>query len=255
VSGLAIGIDGAAHDGVVAVGGTTVAVLGGGHERLYPRRHARLADQIVESGGAVISEHPPDTPPARWTFPRRNRIIAGLSEATVVVEAGRRSGALTTAMWALEQGRSCFVVPGAIGAPRSTGCLDLLRECPGEARVVAGIPELLADLDLPAEADGAVAPSTRRTRRGVAIPSVAAVLLGVGETARLVGRALVAGNATPDDLVVTTDLPVATVLAALTVLEERGLATSAYGRYRPTGLLAAAAAPGRPVTVDRGTGS
>ena len=239
VSGLAIGIDGAAHAGVVAVGGPTVAVLGGGHGRLYPPAHARLADEIVAHGGAVVSEHAPAVAPTRWQFPRRNRIIAGLAEATVVVEAGRRSGALTTAAWALEQGRGCFVVPGALGAPASAGCLDLLRDCHGVVRVVPGIAELLEDLDLPDDPEQAARPDAPTGR--AAVPSVAAVLVELGPAARSVGRALVAGLTAPDDLVAATALPIATVLAALTVLEGRGLVASAYGRYRAAGALAAAA--------------
>jgi DNA processing protein len=243
VSGLAIGIDGAAHAGVVAVGGPTVAVLGGGHGRLYPRAHTRLADEIVANGGAVVSEHAPGTAPTRWSFPRRNRVIAGLAEATVVVEAGRRSGALTTAVWALEQGRGCFVVPGPIGSPSWAGCLELLRECHGLARIVPGVAELLADLDLPD--DEPATPDPSRGEGPPAVPSVGAVLVELGPTARSVGRALVAGLVAPDDLVAATDLPIATVLAALTVLEGRGLVTSAYGRYRPAGALAAAGSGGR----------
>ena len=105
VSGLALGIDAAAHAATLRAGGTTVAVIGGGHLRLYPASHRGLARAIVAQGGAVISEFPPETAPNRGTFPRRNRIISGLADATVVVEAGARSGALTTAAWALEQGR------------------------------------------------------------------------------------------------------------------------------------------------------
>ena len=116
VSGLAIGIDGAAHDAAVTAGGTTVAVIGGGHASIYPRAHAALAEAIVAGGGAVVSELAPDVASTRGTFPRRNRVISGLADATVVVEAPARSGALITASWALEQGRDCFLVPGPIDA-------------------------------------------------------------------------------------------------------------------------------------------
>src|SRR6185369_9089659 len=115
-------------------GGTTVAVIGGGHAHLSPRRHDRLADAIVAGGGAVISEHAPDIEPTHGTFPRRNRIISGASDATVVVEAPARSGALITASWALEQGRPCYLVPGSIDAPASAGCLAFLREFGPEAQ-------------------------------------------------------------------------------------------------------------------------
>ena len=140
VSGLAIGIDGAAHAAVVSAGLPTVAVLGSGHDRLFPKAHRRLAAAIVDAAGAIVSELPPDAGPTKGTFPRRNRLISGLAEATVVVEAAEGSGALITARWALEQGRGCFVVPGSIDAPKSAGCLAFLREFAGEARIVAGVP-------------------------------------------------------------------------------------------------------------------
>jgi DNA protecting protein DprA len=135
VSGLAVGIDGAAHAAVVGEGLATVAVLGGGHARLFPRAHERLADAIVAAGGAVVAELAPETPASRGTFPRRNRLVSGLADATVVVEAGRRSGALITAGWALEQGRECFLVPGPMDSPTSAGCNAFLRSFPGQARV------------------------------------------------------------------------------------------------------------------------
>ena len=146
VSGLAFGIDGVAHEATVRAGGTTVAVIGGGHAVVAPRSHARLAAAIIAGGGAVVSELAPDVKPSHGTFPRRNRIISGLSDATVVVEAPARSGALITASWALEQGRPCYLVPGALDAPASAGCLAFLREWEHEAHIVAGIPQLIADL-------------------------------------------------------------------------------------------------------------
>ena len=121
----------------------TVAVLGGGHARLFPKAHERLADAIVAAGGAVVAELSPETPATMGTFPRRNRLISGLSDATVVVEAGTRSGALITAGWALEQGRECFLVPGPMDAPTSAGCNALLLGFPTQTRIVCGIPELL----------------------------------------------------------------------------------------------------------------
>ena len=155
VSGLAFGIDGAAHEAAVRAGGTTVAVIGGGHAVVAPRSHARLAAAIIEHGGAVVSELPPDVEPSRGTFPRRNRIISGLSDATVVVEAPARSGALITASWALEQGRPCYLVPGALDAPASAGCLAFLREWEREAHIVAGVPQLIADLGFAQPSAGA----------------------------------------------------------------------------------------------------
>jgi DNA processing protein len=236
VSGLAVGIDGAAHAAVVAERGVTVAVLGGGHDRLFPPGHRRLADAILGSGGAIVSELPPEAEPTAGTFPRRNRVISGLADATIVVEAGASSGALLTANWALEQGRECFIVPGAIDSPASAGCLAYLREFPGQARIVAGVPQLLEDLDLvdlPDPLDGAPL-----------APPVAAVLVELGEGARRVAAALVRDLTTVDELVAATTMPIAAVLGALTLLEARGLAVGSYGRYRPSGRLAAAPVAG-----------
>jgi DNA processing protein len=236
VSGLAVGIDGAAHAAVVAERGVTVAVLGGGHDRLFPPGHHRLADAIVATGGAIVSELPPEVEPTSGTFPRRNRVISGLAAATVVVEAGARSGALLTANWALEQGRECFVVPGPIDSPTSVGCLAYLREFAGQARIVAGVPQLLEDLDLVDLADP--------LDGGALAPSVAAILVELGEGARRVAAALVRGLTTVDEIVATTTMPIAAVLGALTLLEARGLAVGSYGRYRPAGRLAAAPTSG-----------
>jgi DNA processing protein len=193
VSGLAVGIDGAAHAAAVHAHGTTVAVIGSGHAVLHPRAHSRLATSIVGGGGAVVSELGPDIAPSKGTFPRRNRIVSGLADATVVVEAPARSGALITASWALEQGRECFLVPGGVDAPASAGCLSYLREFPGRARIVAGIPQLIEDLGL---ADRLVEP-------GVST-DVAATLSGVSEAAKRLGRELVRGRATVDELVAAT---------------------------------------------------
>jgi len=127
-SGLALGVDGAAHRGALAAGGVTVAVLGSGPDRLYPARHRQLAEAIVEGGGALVSEFAPGSQPRREHFPLRNRVISGLSLATLVIEAALRSGSLITARNALEQGREVFAVPGSIHNPLSKGCHRLLRD-------------------------------------------------------------------------------------------------------------------------------
>jgi DNA processing protein len=222
VSGLAFGIDALAHAAALDTGGTTVAVIGGGHHHVGPRAHLALARLIVEQGGAIVSEHAPDVAPRPGTFPRRNRIISGLADAVVVVEAGERSGALTTAAWALEQGRGCFMVPGPVGAPASAGCLAFLRDYPTAVRIVAGIPELIEDLGLDAPRGGSRVP-----------PGLDE--LGAGE--RAVAAALDRGASTADVLAQVTGLPTAAVLGALTLLEARGMAVGAYGRYAPTGVL------------------
>ena len=242
VSGLAVGIDGAAHAAVVADGSATVGVLGSGHLRLFPRAHQRLAREIVRTGGAVVSELWPDQPPTKNTFPQRNRVISGLADATIVVEAGHRSGALITAKWALEQGRGLFIVPGPLDEPRSAGCLAWLREFPGEARIVAGVPELITDLGLVEGGEAIAADGPGATTHRPERPGLDAVLIELGPTVRTIGAALVAGRGSLDELVAATDLAPATILGAITLLELRGLATSTYGRYRAAGQLASASA-------------
>jgi DNA processing protein len=253
VSGLAVGVDGAAHAAVVGEGRPTVAVLGGGHARLFPKAHERLADAIVAAGGAVVAELPPDTSATRGTFPRRNRLVSGLADATVVVEAGSRSGALITAGWALEQGRDCYLVPGPIDSPTSIGCNAFLRAFPGQARVVCGIPELIEDLDLgevPGKND-AMNPSPGGQPRGsghagsapsatVAAAGREAVFASLGPVERILAKYLSRGPATADDLAARTSQSGAAILSALTLLELRGLVRGSYGRYIPAGVLARA---------------
>jgi DNA processing protein len=127
VSGMARGIDGEAHRGALDGGGVTVAVLGCGVDRDYPAAHAELARRICETGGLVVSEYEAGVEPAPWRFPARNRIIAGLCRATVVIEARERSGALITADFALEEGRDVLAVPGEITSTLSAGTNALLR--------------------------------------------------------------------------------------------------------------------------------
>ena len=126
-SGLAEGIDAAAHRGALAARGCTIAVCGTGPDIVYPRQHERLAEEIVAAGGAIVSEFAPGTPVFRGNFPRRNRLISGLSIGTLVVEASLQSGALITARHALEQGREVFAIPGSIHNPVARGCHQLIR--------------------------------------------------------------------------------------------------------------------------------
>lgn len=127
VSGMALGVDGAAHLGAVDAGGPTVAVLGCGIDIAYPSAHRHLRDRIAEHG-TVLTEYPPGTSPAPWRFPRRNRIIATLAVAVVVVEASDRSGALSTARHAADLGRDVFAVPGSVLSDRSSGANRLIRD-------------------------------------------------------------------------------------------------------------------------------
>lgn len=145
VSGLARGIDGAAHEGTVAAGGRAVAVLGSGIDVLYPPEHGDLARRIVSGGGVVCTEYPPGTRPDGWRFPQRNRIIVGCAAAVVVVEAAVKGGALITAELAMEAGVPVFAVPGDVGRPAAEGCNRLIRD---GAHPVLDPADLVAELSL-----------------------------------------------------------------------------------------------------------
>lgn len=142
-SGLALGIDAAAHRGALAGGGHTIAIFGTGLDRVYPASHRELAHEIVERGGLLLSEYPPGTSPLPGNFPCRNRIISGLSLGTLVVEAALRSGSLITARLAVEQGREVFAIPGSIHNPLSRGCHQLIRE---GAKLVETAQDVLMEL-------------------------------------------------------------------------------------------------------------
>lgn len=142
VSGLAIGIDGAAHRGALAGGGRTIAVLGCGADQVYPPRHRRLAEEVAATG-AVVSEFSLGTPPEAHNFPRRNRIVSGLSLGVVVVEATDKSGSLITARLALAEGREVLAVPGEVGLERTRGTHRLLRQ---GARLIESGADILAEV-------------------------------------------------------------------------------------------------------------
>jgi len=142
VSGLAQGIDAAAHRGALEAGAATVAFLGNGIDIVYPPSNRELADAIVVNG-ALVSEYPPGTPPLKAYFPQRNRLISGLSLGTLVVEAARRSGSLITARLASEQGREVFALPGSIHNPMARGCHQLLRD---GAKLVETVDDIMTEL-------------------------------------------------------------------------------------------------------------
>ena len=207
VSGLARGVDGEAHRGALDSGGTTVAVLGCGIDRDYPAAHAELGARIRASGVAV-SEYAPGVEPAPWRFPARNRVIAGLSAVTVVVEARERSGALITADLALEEGREVFAVPGEITSALSAGTNDLLRLGAAPLLTSADVLELFGLAAAPPEA------------------------VDLTSTADAVLARLRDGPTSADELVRTSGLDVGAVASALTELELAGRAVAAGGVYR-----------------------
>ncbi len=209
VSGLARGVDGEAHRGALEAGGSTIAVLGCGIDRDYPRAHAELARRIAAEG-LIVSEYPPGTEPAPWRFPARNRIVAGLCLAVAVIEARERSGALITADFALEEGREVLAVPGEVTSALSAGSNALLKH---GAAPLTRPDDVLSALGL----EGA--------------PSVPGPPAG---TPGAVLGALRDGAAGVDEIATATGIVAAEVAAALSQLELDGLAQVADGIYRAT---------------------
>jgi DNA processing protein len=208
-SGMAWGIDAQAHRGALAGGGKTVAVLGCGVDICYPKSNAKLMDEILQSG-LVISELAPGTPPRAFHFPLRNRIISGLALATVVVEAGFKSGSLITAERAAEQGRSVYAVPGNINRASSLGCNKLIQD---GALSVARMDDIAADLKL-----------TKAKAAEKRAPCLGADEKKVYEALRD------AGEMTIDALCARTCLSARSLRGIVTVLEMKGLVESALGR-------------------------
>ncbi len=238
VSGLAVGIDGAAHLATLEAGGETVAVVGGGLDLPGPAPHRRLARRIT-SKGAVIAELAPRVRPTKGTFPRRNRIISGLADATIVVEAPARSGALITARHALEQGRTLLVATGRPLDPRIAGNLALLRESP--ARPLIGLDEMIADLDLVGTGTrdrGSPDPTAAQALGAAArtLTAEAAIAL-LDSTQRAVATYLAGGPQSIDGLCRATGLDVGVVAASLTMLQLRGWARVLGATHLPAGPL------------------
>lgn len=211
VSGGALGVDGAAHEAALEAGGHTVAVLGTGVDVVYPARHRALYERILETGGALVSEQPDGMPGLRQNFPRRNRVISGLSEAVVVVRAGEGSGALITAAWARAQGVPVLAVPGDVRDPLSAGTTALLRE---GARVAAGAADVLAALGI----------DRREEEAQLALPA-----LGAEASALL--SALARRPRHADEVARAAGMDAGAALAGLLALEVQGLCEQRAGHY------------------------
>ena len=216
-SGLALGIDAASHRGALAGGGDTVAVCGTGLDKVYPTQHGELAARI-RTKGALVSQFPPGTPPRGRNFPRRNRLISGLSRGTLVVEATLRSGSLSTARFTREQGRNLFALPGSIASPLSAGCHKLIRD---GAILVQQPSEVLSELDFPLPNERLVRRKGGRGRRQAMDKGYEMLLDAVGY-----------GPVSVDVLAVRTGLPGELITSMLLVLELEGrIAPYPGGRF------------------------
>lgn len=210
VSGLAVGVDGVAHQAALEAGGRTIAVMGSGLRNIYPREHRRLAERIAEHG-AVISDYPPDTKPDARNFPARNRLISGLSRGVVVIEAPEKSGALITVDFAADQGRDVFAVPGPVGS-KSDGCNRLIRTGAG---LVRSARDVLDDLGI------GKTPEQRAVQQELPLGESERRILGVlsGEPHHI------------NDLCEAANLPMADVSGLLLMLELQGLVVNVGAQH------------------------
>ena len=236
-SGLAIGIDGFCHQRAVAENGTTIAVLGSGLAQVYPARHKKLADQIIETGGALVSEFFPNQPPIAENFPRRNRIISGLSLGTLVVEATINSGSLITARYALEQGREVFALPNAVQNPYSAGCHKLIKE---GALLTESIEDILQAVQYqlqrePVQADlfeaqTQAVDSVPRFAKSAAVP-VAKTLPEMTACQQQIFEQISFEPIAIDDIAKAVEMDVSMLLVELLNLEWLGVVKSVNGGY------------------------
>src|SRR5438874_1509731 len=216
ISGLARGIDTAAHHGAIAAKGRTIAVIGSGLMEIYPPENRALAEKIRNGNGAVVSEFSMQIQPDRQTFPMRNRIISGWSHGILVVEAGLNSGALITASQAIEQGRSVYAVPGYINAPSAMGSNRLIQQ---GAKLVMSAGDILDDLQI-------LLPETKPSPEAAARP-----LPVLSEDERRVYEAIDSSETAIDQIATTCDLPSAIVSSTLLRLELKRLVKQLPGKY------------------------
>lgn len=217
LSGLARGIDTAAHEGAIAAKGRTVAVIGSGLAKLYPPENQSLAEKIADGNGAVVSEFPIDLPPDKQTFPMRNRIVSGWSSGILVIEAPAWSGSLITANMASEQGRSVFAVPGQIDKPTSAGCNKLIQN---GARLVMDAQDVLDDL-------GSLFPKTA----GPAPSSPARSVEGLSDEEKLIYATVGQDPIHVEEIIAKTELATPVVSANLMRLELKKFLTQLPGRF------------------------
>ena len=216
ISGLARGIDTAAHQGALAAKGRTVAVIGSGLTKLYPPENAALAEKIRNGNGAIISEFSMDIEPDRQTFPMRNRIISGWSHGILVVEAGLNSGALITAAQAREQGRAGYAVPGHINAPSAMGSNRLIQQ---GAKLVMDASDILEDLEV-------LLPEAKPSRESAARP-----LPPLSDEEQRVFAAIEPTETSIDDIAARSELPSGVVSSTLLQLELKRLVKQLPGKY------------------------
>lgn len=216
ISGLARGIDTAAHQGALAAKGRTIAVIGSGLNKLYPPENAGLAEKIVNGNGAVVSEFSMDVEPDRQTFPMRNRIISGWSHGVLVVEAGLNSGALITATQALDQGRAVYAVPGHINAPSAMGSNRLIQQ---GAKLVMEASDILDDLSI-------LLPEAKPSPEAAKRP-----LPTLSDDERRIYDAIDASETSIDAIATKADLPSGTVSSLLLRLELKHLVKQLPGKY------------------------
>jgi DNA processing protein len=223
VSGMARGIDSAAHRGAIAAHGKTIAILGSGLDVIYPPENKKLYEDIVQNG-AVISEFPLGTPPRSTNFPARNRIISGMSYGVVIVEAGEKSGSLITARLALEQGREVFAVPGSIDAAGSRGTNKLIKQ---GAKLIENIDDILEEILPQIEQTTALKPPWTSNFEDMANKNVETL----NETDQIIFDFVTESRIHIDDLISSTGLSSADILSALTTMELKGIIQQHPGKF------------------------
>lgn len=235
-SGLAMGVDGAAHEGALAAEGKTIAVMGTGIDKIYPSRHRNLAQQILDKGGALISEFPLGTSSHAGNFPMRNRIISGLSSGTLVIEAAVKSGSLITAGIAIQQNREVFAIPGSIHNPLARGCHQLIRQ---GATLVETAQDIVDQLEGALHYQFELLAKSTHNRRSIAkmasqSPQDKPLPDDLSPAEKLLISALGFDLCSLDDLIERTGLPVGSLAGQLIGLEIKGLVQQNAAGYQRT---------------------